>query len=97
MAKTPYFSLIVETVCAMYSKSLAIISLTLFAPKLTCNRQLCMLVMKYSLLFFFKCNGFNNGKMLMGEENPYVLGDKQPLLVLSISEVVICYSRESLL
>lgn len=33
----------------------------------------------------------------MGEENPYVLGDKQPLLVLSISEVVIRYSIESLL
>lgn len=37
-----------------------------------------MLVMKYSLLFFLKCNGFNHGKMLMGEDNPYVLGGKQP-------------------
>lgn len=56
-----------------------------------------MLVMKYSLLFFFKCNGFNHGKMLTREENPYVLGDKQHLVVLSTSEVVINYSIESLL
>lgn len=51
--------------------------------------------MKYFLLSIFKCNGLDHNKMLTGAENPYVLGNKQPLLViLSVSEVVIHYSVE---